>query len=215
MTCRRGVIVNERMETADPAIYAIGEIAEFNGQLFGITAAAEQQAGIVAHYILGDIAARYEGSLLMNIIKIPGFDLCSLGITERPDDNAYEEIIFIDRAKRYYKKCLIHQDRLIGAILIGDKHEFLEFKELIAGKLELSEKRLQLLRSGKKAEPVLGRLVCSCNNVGSENLQRAVKSGAESLDALCSATGAGTGCGSCRPEVNRVLESFRQKMLTT
>jgi ferredoxin-nitrate reductase len=110
----------------------------------------------------------------MNIIKIPGFDLCSLGMTERPDDKTYEEIIFIDKAKRYYKKCVIHRDRLVGAILIGDKNEFQEFKELIAGKLELSEKRLQLLRSGKKTEPVLGKLVCSCNNVGSENLKKAI-----------------------------------------
>ncbi len=214
LPCGRGVVVNERMQTADPAIYAIGEIAEYNGQLFGITSAAEQQAAVAARYIHGDIAARYEGSLLMNIIKIPGFDLCSMGTTERPDDTSCEEIIFIDKAKRYYKKCLIHKDRLIGAILIGDKNEFLEFKDLIAGKLELSEKRLQLLRSGKTAEPVLGRLVCSCNNVGAGNLQRAVKAGAESLDALCTATGAGTGCGSCRPEVQRVLESIKQKMLT-
>ena len=59
-----------------------------------------------------------------------------------------KKIVFIDKAKRYYKKCIIHQDRLVGAILIGDKNEFQEFKELIAGQLELSEKRLQLLRSG-------------------------------------------------------------------
>ena len=207
LVCRRGVVVNERMETTDPSIYAIGEIAEFKGQLFGITSAAEQQAGVLSQYLQGDIAACYEGSLLMNIIKIPGFDLCSLGMTERPDDKTYEEIIFIDKAKRYYKKCVIHRDRLVGAILIGDKNEFQEFKELIAGKLELSEKRLQLLRSGKRSEPVLGKLVCSCNNVGSENLKKAIAAGADTLDALCSATGAGTGCGSCKPEVKRLLES--------
>ena len=207
LVCRRGVVVNERMETTDPSICAIGEIAEFKGQLFGITSAAEQQAGVLSQYLQGDIAACYEGSLLMNIIKIPGFDLCSLGMTERPDDKTYEEIIFIDKAKRYYKKCVIHRDRLVGAILIGDKNEFQEFKELIAGKLELSEKRLQLLRSGKRSEPVLGKLVCSCNNVGNENLKKAIAAGADTLDALCSATGAGTGCGSCKPEVKRLLES--------
>jgi ferredoxin-nitrate reductase len=211
LTCRRGVVVNERLETTDPAIYAIGEIAEFKGQLFGITSAAEQQAAVLARSLQGDIAACYEGSLLMNIIKIPGFDLCSLGLTDRPDDKTYEEIVFIDKAKRYYKKCVIHQDRLVGAILIGDKNEFLEFKELIAGKLELSEKRLQLLRSGKKSEPVLGKLVCSCHNVGSGNLMKAIEGGADTLKGLCTATGAGTGCGSCRPEVQRLLEACVQK----
>ncbi len=203
--CQRGVIVDEKLQTSDPNIYAIGEIAEFKGFLYGITAAAEHQADVVAKYINGDISSRYEGSLLMNIIKIHGFDLCSLGIPECPDDKDYEEIIFIDRSKRYYKKCIIHQDRLVGAILIGDKSEFQEFRELISNKTELSEKRLQLLRSGNKADPVLGRLVCSCNNVGSINLENKIREGCTELKQLCAETGAATGCGSCRPEVQRIL----------
>jgi ferredoxin-nitrate reductase len=209
--CQRGVIVNERLQTSDPDIYAIGEIAEFHSILYGITAAAEQQADVVARYLQGDIASYYAGSLFMNIIKIHGFDLCSIGIPECPNEDDYEEIVFIDKAKRYYKKCIIHQDRLVGAILIGDKSEFQEFRELIANKIELNEKRLQLLRSGKKAEPVLGKLVCSCNNVGSENLKRKISEGCTDLKQLCSLTGAGTGCGSCRPEVQRILEEMEIK----
>jgi ferredoxin-nitrate reductase len=203
---KRGIIVNERLQTSDPDIYAIGEVAEFEGTLYGITAAAEQQADVLARYINGDIASYYKGSVFMNIIKIHGFDLCSIGLPECPDDVNYEEIVFIDKAKRYYKKCIIHQDRLVGTILIGDKSEFQEFRELIESKTELSEKRLQLLRSGNKATPVLGKLVCSCNNVGSENILNKVNEGCENLKDLCSATGAGTGCGSCRPEVKRLLE---------
>ncbi|MCR8560290.1 molybdopterin-dependent oxidoreductase [Mucilaginibacter sp. BJC16-A38] len=206
LTIKRGVIVNERMQTNDPAIYAIGEIAEFEGTLYGITAAAEQQAEVVAKYMNGDIASYYKGSLFMNIIKIHGFDLCSIGLSECPDDKAYEEIVFIDKAKRYYKKCIIHEDKLVGTILIGDKSEFQEFKALIGNKTELNEKRLQLLRSGNKVEPVLGKLVCSCNNVGSENIGNKIKAGCHTLKELCDTTGAGTGCGSCRPEVKRLLE---------
>lgn len=142
----------------------------------------------------------------MNIIKIHGFDLCSIGIPESPDQPEYEEIVFIDRARRYYKKCIVHQDRLVGAILIGDKEEFREFRELITRKIELSDKRLQLLRSGMRAEPVQGRLVCSCNNVGLGNLKNRVEGGCRELAALCAETGAGLGCGSCRPEVKRILE---------
>jgi ferredoxin-nitrate reductase len=204
--CKRGVIVNERLQTSDPDIYAIGEIAEFEGALYGITAAAEQQAEVVARFMNGDIASYYKGSLFMNIIKIHGFDLCSIGLPESPDDKSYEEIVFIDKAKRYYKKCIIHQDRLVGTILIGDKSEFQEFRELIANKIELSEKRIQLLRSGSKADPVLGKLVCSCNNVGSENILKKIATGCNDLKELCAVTGAGTGCGSCQPEVKRLLE---------
>ena len=213
LDCKRGVVVNERLQTSDPSVFAIGEIAEFEGILYGITAAAEQQAEVVAKFLNGDIASFYQGSLFMNIIKIQGFDLCSIGIPECPDDKNYEEIVFIDKAKRYYKKCIIHEDRLVGTILIGDKSEFQEFRELIGNKTELSEKRLQLLRSGKKADPVLGKLVCSCNNVGTENIKNKIEAGCSDLKELCASTGAGTGCGSCRPEVKRILEETLRNVL--
>ncbi len=176
------------------------------GNLFGFTAAAEQQAAVLARFLHGDIASIYQGTVPMNIIKIHGFDLCPIGLPECPNTAEYEEIVFIDKARRYYKTCIIHQDRLVGAILVGDKEEFLEFREWITNRIELSEKRLQLLRSGAKSEPVMGKLVCTCNNVGSGNLQQKIAGGCADLSALCSATGACTGCGSCRPEVKRILE---------
>lgn len=207
LLCQRGVVVDQHMKTSDSAIYAIGEIAEFEGTLYGITAAAEEQAAVVANYLQGDISSYYKGSLFMNIIKIQGFDLCSIGLAEAPNEE-YEEIVFIDKAKRYYKKCIIHNDRLVGAILIGDKNEFLEFKNLIANKIELSEMRLQLLRSGTPKEAVTGKLVCSCSQVGEGNLIRRMSDGCTDFQELCTSTGAGTGCGSCRPEVKSILENY-------
>ncbi|HTL08449.1 MAG TPA: molybdopterin-dependent oxidoreductase [Chitinophagaceae bacterium] len=204
--CKRGVLVNEYLQTNDPSVYAIGEMAEFNGFLYGITAAAEQQAQIVARHISGDIGQYYQGSLLMNILKMHGTDVCSLGITETPDDPAFEEILFIDRAKRFYKKCIIHNDRLVGAILIGDKSEFLEFRDLIEQKIELSDKRLQLLRSGKPAAAIIGKLVCSCAGIGEGNITAIIQQGCKDLVQLCQLSGAGLGCGSCRPEVDGLLQ---------
>ncbi|GGH72022.1 ferredoxin-nitrate reductase [Filimonas zeae] len=210
LECKRGVVVNQYLQTNDENIFAIGEIAEFNGTLYGITAAAEQQAEILAGYLNGDISRYYEGSLFMNILKLHGADICSLGTVEAPNDPAYEEVVFIDKAKRYYKKCVIHNDRLIGAILIGDRSEFLEFRDLIQQKIELSDKRMQLLRSGKKAEPVLGKLICSCGNVGEGNICQKIQEGHQELKALCQATGAGMGCGSCRSEVAAILSREMQ-----
>ncbi|SDZ84046.1 ferredoxin-nitrate reductase [Arachidicoccus rhizosphaerae] len=207
LNCKRGVVVNAYLQTSEPDIFAIGEIAEHNGMLFGITAAAEEQAAIVASYLNGDIASYYSGSLAMNLLKVHGIQLCSVGISDAPQGDAtYEEVIFLDRAKRYYKKCIVHQDKLVGAILIGDKTEFLEFKTLIENRTELSEKRLELLRSGGAAEPVLGKIVCSCGNVGEGNIINKINDGHCELKALCQASGAGMGCGSCRPEVQAILE---------
>jgi ferredoxin-nitrate reductase len=207
INCNRGVVVDEYLKTSDPNIFAVGEIAEFKGFLYGITAAAEQQADIVARYLSGDISNYYKGSLLMNILKMHGTDLCSLGTVEvPPNDPAYEEVVFIDKAKHYYKKCIIHNDKLIGAILIGDKTEFVEFKNLIENKIELSEKRLQLLRSNKHAEPVIGKLICSCGNIGEGNISSKINEGCKDLKSLCAASGAGLGCGSCRSEVQAILD---------
>ncbi|NQD71881.1 molybdopterin-dependent oxidoreductase [Sphingobacterium shayense] len=207
LACKRGVLVDQYMRTNDPNIYAIGEVAEFQGMLYGITAAAEEQAQIVARFHNGDVSRCYQGSLFMNILKIQTFDLCSIGITECPNEH-YEEIVFVDKAKRYYKKCIVYQDRLVGTILIGDKSEFTEFKNLIANKIELSEKRIQLLRSGNQRDPVMGRLVCTCSQVGVGNLEKAIHAGCKDLTKLSESTGAAQGCGSCRPEVQVILDQM-------
>jgi ferredoxin-nitrate reductase len=211
----RGVVVNEYLQTSDPDIYALGEMAEFNGQLFGITAAAEQQADMVCQYLNGDLSSYYQGSLSMNILKMEGLQLCSLGLVSVPaNSEGYEEVIFLDKSKRYYKKCIIYKDQLVGAILFGDKSEFMEFKELIINKTELSDKRLGLLRAGKPVSSgVIGKLVCSCNNVGEGNLRKAIEEGCTQLTDLCQKTGAGMGCGSCKPEVKALLEKKEVKQL--
>lgn len=206
--CARGIVVNDYLQTNDPNIFAMGEIAEHRGKLLGITSAAEKQADVVARFIYGDVQSVYEGAVPMNILKFSDLDLCSIGIAEIPvNGQGYEEILFIDKSMRYYKKCIIKDDRLVGAVLVGDKSEFAEFKTLIESEIELSEKRMQLLRSGKKAEPVVGRLVCSCNQVGEGNLQKLIGGGCGSLQQLCQTSGAGMGCGSCKPEIQRILKN--------
>ena len=205
----RGLKVNDYLQTSDGCIFAMGEIAEYKGTLNGITAAAEQQADVLAHYLNGDLSSSYQGSIPMNILKVPGLSLCSLGIAEPPPgkENEYEEILFIDKKMAYYKKCIVHNDKLAGSVLMGDKTEFAEFKSLIESTTELSDKRLALLRSGEKAAPVLGKLVCSCNNIGHGNLEKAIKEGIDDFNKLCASTGAGLGCGSCKPEVKNILQS--------
>jgi ferredoxin-nitrate reductase len=151
--------------------------------------------------------SEYHGTVPMNILKFPGIDLCSIGITRIPDGvKNYEEVIFIDKATRYYKKCIVKDDVLMGAILMGDKAEFAEFKKLIVKKTELASLRNKLLRTGKPVEPVIGKLLCSCNNVGVGNIQKAIRLGAGKMDAVCEQTSAGLGCGSCRPEIQKILK---------
>lgn len=207
LSCGRGVEVNQHLQSSDPSIFALGEIAQFKGGLFGITSAAEQQADIAAKYILGDLGSIYDGSVLMNILKFEGLDLCSIGNIEVPKgDNSYEEIILTDERKRYYKKCIVKDDVLVGAVLMGDKKEFAEFKTLIEDRVELSDKRDELLRGSGGGEPVMGKLVCSCSQIGDGNIKKAIDGGCTDFAELCKSTGAGMGCGSCKPEVRDILK---------
>ena len=210
IVCGRGVKVNQHLQSSDPAIFAIGEIAEFNNQLFGITSAAEEQAGVLANFIAGDISEAYDGSVLMNILKFNDLNLCSIGeITVPENDSSYEEIIFTDISKRYYKKCIVKDDLLIGAVLMGDKNEFAEFKTMIESKIELSDKRNALLRGASNDTPVLGKLVCSCSQVGEGNLEEAISKGCTNFTKLCNLTGAGLGCGSCKTEIREILNNAK------
>ncbi len=208
LDCKRGVVVNDMLQTSDPSIYAIGEIAEHRGMLYGITPTAQEQADVAAAHVGGDPWAQYNGSTLFNILKIHGLDVASVGLAEvNPNDPTMEEIVLLDRRRRFYKKCILQGDRLVGAILIGDKSEFQEFRDLIRHGTELDERRDTLLRSGSaapKSAPI-GRLVCSCNTVGEGNLHALIDSGCGDFASLCEKSRAGTGCGSCRPEVRRIL----------
>ena len=209
----KGLRVNEYMQTSDASIFALGEIAEFRNQTFGITAAAEEQANILANYLAGDISNPYKGSVLMNILKFEDLDLCSIGQVSVPkNDPSYEEVIFMDVSKQYYKKCIIKDDLLVGAILMGDKQEFAEFKNLIDSRIELAEKRELLLRGATKQEPVKGKLICSCSQVGSGNIEEAIRQGCTDFTALCDQTGAGLGCGSCKTEVRELLTEATVKL---
>lgn len=209
----RGMIVNDYLQTSDPDIFAIGEIAEHDGKTLGITSAAEKQADVAARFINGDVQQRYDGAVPMNILKFSDLDLCAIGMAEVPaNSEGYDEILFIDKSMRYYKKCIIKDDRLVGAIMIGDKSEFAEFKGLIENNIELSERRMQLLRSGKKSDPVIGKLVCSCNQVGEGNLKKLIAGGCDRLNELCQSSGAGLGCGSCKPEIQQLLNESLVKV---
>ncbi|NMH88720.1 nitrate reductase [Flavivirga algicola] len=208
--CSRGVKVNQHLQSSHPDIFAIGEIAEFNNQLFGITSAAEEQATILANFIAGDISCSYNGSVLMNILKFNDLNLCSIGDIIVPDnDDSYEEIIFTDIKKRYYKKCIVKDDLLIGAVLMGDKNEFAEFKTMIESKIEMADKRNTLLRGASNDTPVLGKLICSCSQVGAGNIEEAIAKGCTDFTELCNKTGAGLGCGSCKTEVREILHNAK------
>ena len=208
---RRALVVNSHLQTSDPEIYAVGEIAEHNGRLYGTTEHAQEQARVAARHATGDEWAAYADAPPYNVLKIPGTSVSTVGLTALGDGDdpgdGFEEVTLLDRRMGYYKKCVVRHDRLVGAVLIGDNAEFAAFRQLIETGSELDEQREQLLRPAAAGLPgsPRGRLVCSCHGVGADDLRAAVAAGSATLAELCAATRAGTGCGTCRPEVAAFL----------
>lgn len=111
----------------------------------------------------------------------------------------------MDRKRRCYKKCIVKGEKLAGVILIGDKADFVEYKNLIASGIELGDKKEKLLSGGNTAKPPKGAVICSCNSVGRGNIEDEFKNGVCNFESIMTTTGAGTGCGICRPEVNKII----------
>ena len=204
----RGIVVDEGMRSSDSDILALGEVAEFDGQLHGTSAAAEEQARAAAAFLAGDVQAGYTGSMAQNLLKVSGLPVVSLGVAKPPaDDLSYEEIVFLDRTARVYKKCVIRNDRLVGALLVGDNSDFVALRELIRSGEELGTHRQTLLRGSSGRSPhASGKVVCSCTSVDEGTIRHACDNGAQTLQKLMDATSAGTGCGSCRPELVSILK---------
>jgi ferredoxin-nitrate reductase len=200
------VTVDDRLRTSDPSVLALGEIAEWVGRSWGITPAAEHQARVAARAVAGDPFALYSGSVSVNVLKVGGVDLASAG-TLVSDHPRKEEVVFVDEAQRTYKKVVIEADRVVGVLFLGDKTEFPGFRDLIESGRELGEARASLLRSGSAPREGTGKLVCSCLSVRASVIEEAVGAGCASVADLMAKTGAGTGCGSCRPELAAFLKA--------
>ncbi len=203
ITCSTGIVVDEHLRTSDPSIYAIGEVADFRGQAAATTAAAERQAWHLVEHLRGNVHVPYRGPLNSNILKVHGIQLASVGDTDS-DDPLAQSLVFEDPETGVYQKAVVKDDRLIGVLLFGDTSGFTAYRDLVADGTELEDSRSTLLRGGS-AKPVEGKLICSCNRIGEATIIREIRAGCRILTDLCQRSGAGTSCGSCRPEVSQLL----------
>jgi ferredoxin-nitrate reductase len=202
----RGIVVDGYCRSSDPAIRAVGECAVWTGTRVGTTAGATAMAQACVRHLLGDLHQPFEGVVGANILKVQGLPLAAAGLVDPdPADSRFEVVSCLDAMRGYYQKCVVRDDRLVGVICVGDIDRFADYKELIEAGTELEDLRDGLLRPGAAAAPIEGELVCSCNRVGDGTIKRLVQEGCEDLGELCAISRAGTGCGSCRPEVARIL----------
>jgi nitrite reductase (NADH) large subunit len=113
----KGAIVNDRMETAIPDVYAAGDLIQHNGIFYGIWPAAEKQ-GEVAGINMAGGNAEYQGTTISNTLQVAGIDICAAGDIDT--DGKKDAIVFKDTDNSIYKKLVIQNNNIIGTILCGD-----------------------------------------------------------------------------------------------
>ncbi len=153
----RGIIVDESMMTNIEDIYAAGDCAEFNGRVWGIVPVAYEQSKIAALNIIGK-KAKYEEIIPSNTLKIVEIDLTSMGkvTPEILKDSSSEEIRFIDKEKRIYKKIVIQDNKVVGAILLGDRTNQMTIKKMIKSKLSVTNFKDEILKDDFNLEKYYG-----------------------------------------------------------
>ena len=120
-------------------MYAIGDVAEFEGIVYGIIPAALEQARIAAANIMGEEHNVYRGTIPSNTLKIVDLDLTSAGLIN-PEEPKYEEIKKIDKKKGIYKKLVLEQGKIVGAIFLGDTKDVMSVKKLMDQKIDVTNR---------------------------------------------------------------------------
>jgi nitrite reductase (NADH) large subunit len=223
---RHGIVVNDYMETSQPGIYAVGECTEHRGQTFGLVAPLMEQAKVLGAVLTGNRNASFTGALPATKLKIMGVDIFSAGCIDEGEPGT-EVLRCEDPGLGVYKKLLLKNNRLHGAILVGgieDEHRYVEW---LRSGADLSEQRRHLLFPPKDADPGLeiadmrdSEIVCGCNGVRKGDIIAATHSKRiTNLAQLKKATRASTGCGSCSGLCEKLLRAvvpdFEEEAETT
>ncbi len=210
LAVERGVVVDDQLRTSDPRIFAIGDCAQHAGVVGGLVAPAWEQARVVADLITTAAPhTRYRPTPPVTRLKATGIDLAAMGESTERDG---ELLTFADPARGTYAKLLVRDNRLAGAIMLGDNPSVGQVIQLFDRGTPVPEDRRSLLLGraiGGSATPVAdspalipdAATVCQCNTVSKGALVAAWRAGAQSVAEVVAATRATTGCGSCQDAV--------------
>ena len=210
----RAIVVGNSLACRNVAnVYALGECAEHHGRLYGFVAPLWEQAQVLADRLSGRHPdALYRGSRVSTKLKVAGVDVAVMGEKDAVEKDD-EVVSYAEPSRGVYKKLILRNDQLIGAIVIGDGaivpalvHAFLESKQLPSTRAELLMTPAAESRSMTAEHIPDSAQICDCNAVTKAEIVQAVLEGARSVAAVSQVTRACTGCGSCKPEVEAIVE---------
>jgi len=216
--CERGVVVNDTMQTYDPRIYAVGECVQHRGQTYGLVAPLWEQARVCANHLARYGVSRYQGSVTSTKLKVTGIDLFSAGnFSSSPD---CDEIVLRDQARGVYKKLVVKDNQVQGAVLYGDTIDGSWYFQLLREKTDVSGFRDSILfgqahlgDAGHGGNNVLAMAdeaeICGCNGVCKGAIVKAIsEQKLFTLEEVRAHTKASASCGSCTGLVEQLLTAM-------
>ncbi len=216
--CNRGIVVSDTMQTYDPRIYAVGECVNHRGIAYGLVAPLFEMAKVCATHLANFGIGVYKGSVTSTKLKVTGIDLFSAGDFMGSDDA--EEILLHDAVGGVYKKLVIKDDTIIGAVLYGDTTDGAWYFQLLRDKKPIHEIRDHLMfgqdslgNTGHQGQDKVSAMtdemeVCGCNGVCKGTIVKAIQAqGLFTLDDVKKHTKAGSSCGSCTGLIEQILAS--------
>ncbi|MEO3988419.1 nitrite reductase large subunit NirB [Pseudocitrobacter cyperus] len=212
---RGGIVIDEHCRTSDADVFAIGECALWQNQIFGLVAPGYQMARTVAAALAGE-EVPFTGADMSTKLKLLGVDVASFGDAHgrTPGCQSYQ---WVDGPAQVYKKIVVSADgkTLLGGVLVGDASDYPTLLQMMLNAIALPARPESLILpalegSAPKALGVAAlpdsAQICSCHNVSKGAICEAVLAGATEFGALKSCTKAATGCGGCSTLVKQVME---------
>jgi nitrite reductase (NADH) large subunit len=211
----RGIQVDDHMVTSDANVLAVGECVEHDGNVYGLVAPLWEMCRALAD---GLVEARtgYRGSVTSTKLKVSGIDLFSAGDFSGGD--GAEDIVLRDASRGIYKRVVVKDDRIVGAVLYGDTADGSWYFDLLKKQEDISDLRDLLIfgqafaQGGGQADPkaAVAALsddaeICGCNGVSKDQVVACIEKGACSLDAVRAGCKASASCGSCTGLVETLL----------
>ena len=211
----RGIIVDDHMVTSDPSILAVGECVEHDGMVYGLVAPLWDMCRALADGLVGQPGG-YRGSVTSTKLKVAGLDVFSAGDFSGGADA--EDIVLRDASRGIYKRVVIRQDRIVGAVLYGDTADGGWYFDLLKRGEDISAVRDMLIfgqsyaSGGAQADPkaAVAALsddaeICGCNGVTKGMVVACIGAGNATLDAVRATCKASASCGSCTGLVETLL----------
>ncbi len=216
--CGRGIVVNDTLQTFDPKIYSVGECVQHRGIAYGLVAPLFEQAKVCANHLAGYGIAIYEGSTTSTKLKVTGIDLFSAG--DFHGDESTEDVVMKDAARGIYKKVVLRDNRIIGAVMYGDTVDGAWYFQMLRDETDVSDFREHLMfgqahlgdsgHGGSNAASALpdDAEICGCNGVCKGTIVKAItEKGLFTLEEVKAHTKAAASCGSCTGLVEQILAS--------